>query len=362
MLAKHCEVVCNKDKLSVDIQQTIREYKTIKYWAYILHDKDDTAPHYHIYLNFGTSSVDFEQVAKWFKLESNFVSKVKGRKMDMLKYLIHANDTQLHKHQYDIKEVVANFDVGTEIVKSKILGDFENYSFAQQLQYVDSLPIGEKVSAMNQLKKLWEIRCKILSLNSDRKINVLFFCGKSGTGKTYHAKKFLEKKNIDYCVSSSSNDPFQDYMGQKAIILDDLRDEVFDFVDLLKILDNNTSSSAKSRFNNKVFIGDYIIITSSKPPKFWFKDLRLQGSEDLSQFYRRINYYVEVQKDFIYYYSGLDEKGNPKGDPILYINDLKDILQSKQEENNLTLFDGVFDKVCESYKDIFELAIINEKF
>ena len=69
-----------------------------------------------------------------------------------------------------------------------------------------------------------------------------------------------------------------------------------------------------------------------------------------------------MQKDFIYYYSGLDEKGNPKGEPILYINDLKDILQSKQEENNLTLFDGVFDKVCESYKDIFELAEINKNF
>ena len=47
------------------------------------------------------------------------------------------------------------------------------------------------------------------------------------------------------CISSSSNDPFQDYMGQKAIILDDLRDKAFingngtdNFEDLLKKLRN----------------------------------------------------------------------------------------------------------------------------
>ena len=34
--------------------------------------------------------------------------------------------------------------------------------------------------------------------------------------------------NLDYCISSSSNDPFQDYLGQKAIILDDLRDKSFE--------------------------------------------------------------------------------------------------------------------------------------
>ena len=77
---------------------------------------------------------------------------------------------------------------------------------------------------------------------------------------------------LDFCVSSSSNDPFQDYMGQKAIILDDLRDKAFingngtdNFEDLLKILDNNTNSSDKSRFNNKVFNGEVIVITSSVP-------------------------------------------------------------------------------------------------
>ena len=53
MNLKHYEIVIDQDKLKVDIQQTCMEYRTIKKWAYNLHDKDDTRHHYHIYVNFG---------------------------------------------------------------------------------------------------------------------------------------------------------------------------------------------------------------------------------------------------------------------------------------------------------------------
>ena len=68
MQLRQCEVVQDADKLKVDIQAVCMNYTTIKQWAYILHDKDDTRPHYHIYLNFGTSSLDTATVAKWFNL------------------------------------------------------------------------------------------------------------------------------------------------------------------------------------------------------------------------------------------------------------------------------------------------------
>lgn len=80
---KQMEIVTDVDKLNVDIQETIMKYQTIKQWAYIIHDKDDTRPHYHIYLNFGGSSVDTKAVAEWFKIGENFISKVKGRRTDM---------------------------------------------------------------------------------------------------------------------------------------------------------------------------------------------------------------------------------------------------------------------------------------
>ncbi len=337
--ARHFEIMTDADKLQVDIQEVCNGYKTIKNWAYILHDKDDTRPHYHIYVHFGTSAVSLDLVAKWFKVPENFVSKVKGRRVDVLQYLTHSNDTQQHKHQYSPDEVIANFDINSEIEASKIIGDFEKYSYAQQLEYVNSLPISEKSKVFSQLKKLWEIYCQCLTLQADRDIQVVFIDGKAGTGKTTYAKKLCRALNYDFCMSSSSNDPFQDYMGQKAIILDDMRDEAFDFVDLLKILDNHAASSVKSRFNNKVFNGEMIIITSSVPISFWYRQLKYSssGMDSLTQLYRRISSYVEVLKDYIKVYDeGLDEYGKPKGNPQIFENEIPGVKMQKPGRKSIS--------------------------
>ena len=139
MQLKQYEIVCDVDKLKVDIQQVCMEHKTIKQWAYINHDKDDTRPHWHIYVNFGNAGVKHDVVARWFGVDENFVERIKGRKSDVLLYLIHGNESQKNKHQYDPTEVVANFDWKMEVANSKILGNFETYSYAQMLAFAQSL-------------------------------------------------------------------------------------------------------------------------------------------------------------------------------------------------------------------------------
>ena len=79
MYLKQCEVESRVEYFKGDIQEILKAHKVIKKWAYILHDKDDTAPHYHIYLNFGSSGVDTSQVGAWFGLQESQVSRVKGR-------------------------------------------------------------------------------------------------------------------------------------------------------------------------------------------------------------------------------------------------------------------------------------------
>ena len=59
-----CEISTDVDKLKVDLQATFMKYTTIKKWAYIIHDKDDTRPHYHIALHFGGASVDTKQIGR----------------------------------------------------------------------------------------------------------------------------------------------------------------------------------------------------------------------------------------------------------------------------------------------------------
>lgn len=320
MQLKQYEIVTDADKLTVDIQSVCMARKTIKKWAYILHDKDDTRPHYHIYVNFGNAGVPHEDVASWFGVPENMVSKILGRRTDALLYLTHSNDSQQNKHRYSPKEIVSNFDVASETAVARIIGDFEHYSYAQQLAFVDSLPRDEKSAAFSKLKKLWELHCQSQILKPDRELSVIFVTGKAGAGKTTYSKMLLEKLNMDYAVSSSSNDPFQDYMGQKAMLLDDLRWRDFALSDILKMLDNNTNSSIRSRFNNKVFNGELIVITCSIPLKYWY---RLDaGIEDLKQLYRRIGTYIVVDTHEITVYDGVSEKGEPAGNYTVYVNDI----------------------------------------
>lgn len=367
MHLRQYEIVQDTDKLKVDIQATCMKYKTIKQWAYILHDKDDTRPHYHIYLNFGTS-IDSKLVAEWFQLGytdkngkeqtgEQFIEKVKGRKADVLMYLTHENESQKYKHTYAREEVHSNFDVGTEIELGKIVGDFQHFSYAQQLEYIHGLPLNERLVSFKKLESAWKEHCQWLSLQSDRNLEVVFVYGKARSGKTYYAKKLFKQMDLDFCVSSSSNDPFQDYLGQKGMLLDDIRDNMFinsngtdNLEDLLKILDNNTSSSVRSRFANKVFNGSVIIMTSTKPLKYWFPNRRTSGYDDLTQLYRRIGCYVEITPEIIKVYpDGLDEFGEPKGKPNVYKNELETL---KKTETKKTDFCSVFDRMCEKPETI----------
>lgn len=351
MYLKQCLVTSNVEFFKGDIQEIIKSHKTIKQWAYILHDKDDTNDHYHIYLNFGTSGVDTKQVGEWFGLQESQVEKIKGRKVNCLEYLTHSDDKQKYKHQYSATEVVANFDFETEITNAKILGDFKNFSYAEQLEYVESLPVSEKTTAFRKLETLWRIRCQWLSLHPDRDIDVMFICGKGGTGKTYYAKKLLKSMHFDFAISSSSNDPLQDYLGQKAIILDDFRDRSFrNFEDCLKMLDNNTSSSVQSRFHNKEFNGEMIVITSSIPLARWFKGKDGNGNfysvsdEDFNQLYRRISCYVQVTEEEILVYGGVDKYGKPAGLATVYKNELANMERKKVHKRD---FNAFFGAICE---------------
>ena len=359
MYLKHCEVESRVEYFKGDIQETIKSHTTIKKWAYILHDKDDTEPHYHIYLNFGNSGVDTKQVAEWFGLQESQVSKVKGRATDMLLYLTHGNDSQKNKYQYSPTEVVANFDFETEIANARILGDFTNYSYAQQLEYVNGLPVSEKKAAFSTLEKLWKLHCQYMSLQTDRHIDVVFIQGKGGTGKTYYAKKLLASRGLDFCVSSSSNDPFQDYLGQKAIILDDCRDKSFEFEDFLKLLDNDTSSTIKSRFINKPFFGEIIVITTPVPLEWWYKELRWRKDDTLTQLYRRISCYVVVTRDYVNVYEdGVNlQNGRPQGLPRVFKNEVPTLVRKKEKKTD---FGEAFGKILEdAAPDLIEETLKN---
>lgn len=355
---KECEVMNYLPYFKEPPLDTIKRYRTIKKYALICHDKDYNekgvleSPHYHIYLNFGRASVAFATVAKWFGMEVQYVNKVK-KTGSILDYLTHSGVNDQFKHQYSPDEVTANFDFVKEAEIEKTFGDFSKYSYARQLEYVHSLSADKQLKYYSELKKRWQLECDYRSLQPNRDIEVVFIYGKGGTGKTTYAKKLLDKMGYDYCISSSSNDPFQDYKGQWGIILDDIRDRWFDFEDMLKCLDNHTASTMFGRYNNKVFDGKIIVMTSSVPPHYWYKSpVRKYGQlvtvapEDLNQFYRRISCYIVMTETTVTVYNdGLDEFGRAKGLGQEFVNEIPKL---KVERKNKTDFASIFSDICGS--------------
>lgn len=131
---------------------------------------------------------------------------------------------------------------------------------------------------------------------------VVYVYGNAGVGKTTFAKRLAQKENLSIFITGSSNDPFEDYDGQEVVVLDDLRPDIFDWSDLLKILDPHTFTLAKARFHNKDMSSvKVIVITSPLSPADFVEKIRKKGSEDIHQFYRRLAVAIHILKDEIEY-------------------------------------------------------------
>jgi len=347
-MARHCEYVQQIKHLKVtlkEIDDIISSHRTIKEWAYIIHDKDKypdgnpKEPHIHLYMNFGKSGATFETVAKWFKDETQYIDKVKGRKGDMLMYLTHANTPE--KYQYDSSEVVSNFNIAEAIKEdrkiSELLQNIDNIIFAfanetityaqaqKQLHEIKLVCKNQEVLdrwmiAFDKVQKLWKQQC-IISTKGKREMQIIFIHGDSGSGKSTYAEMYAKllcaKKGYrDFSRSSASNDILQDYMGEDILILDDYRDidemtgKSESLTDVLKMLDPHFASSSKSRYTNKTFRGKLIIITSTKDPLLWF----IGTKEQRWQFFRRISMLIEIDKKNVTEYQ---ETNNEKGVPFL---------------------------------------------
>lgn len=311
-----CELVLYQEHFPTidDVEKICQEKTTIKKYAICLHDQDlhdsgePLKPHYHVILHFGRS-VDTANCETWFGCSSSAVEKIKGRWKDALLYLIHRNSPQ--KHQYPVETVKASFDFADELARAEraekqakiaqtlatsVISGEKSYRQAfKELTEYDYVKDGTRF-----LRDAYTIYSR--NLSTERSIEVIFIFGDTGTGKTTLAKLLAQADNKDFYISSSGSDPMGDYMGEKVLILDDVREETFSLVEWLKLLDNNTNSAIRSRYNNKVFTGDTIYITSASNPVFWF----LGTHENRNQFFRRVTQFIHVTSEKVMQYNGFD--------------------------------------------------------
>ncbi len=267
------------------------ENKSLSYWL-IEHNSEvnqnvEQNKHFHIVIKF-QSPTPFADIKKKFPYGDIESSK---RIHASIQYLIHKNHPT--KKQYRLEDIKTNDNKGLlEYMKqSNDLNSLE--------RVLQDINLG-KIREWNQWQLIpYDIYSKFKSrienahihykekiyMDKDRKIQTVFISGDTGVGKTTFAKMIARKLGKSYCVSSASNDPFQDYFGQDILILDDLRDVDISYTDLLKALDKHTKSTVKSRYHNKCFLGDMIIITSCVPLEDWYFNHK---SEEKRQLKRRI--------------------------------------------------------------------------
>jgi len=285
----------------------------------IRHDKDKIKqddgstvpkrPHWHFALRFETPYL-ISTVANMFFLQPcdyHLVQKAKNWRASC-RYMLHLD--QRDKHLYDIKELQTirgekddyfNIAIGKAQVvttDADLFPDFGNFDKVDyETQYLDIFnnidDTKRRNTLLKELKTSWENYLQKRRFEMKTKsVTVIWVEGLPDSGKSTFAINLANNNNKSYVVSSSSNDIMQDYTAQDYLILDDLRDDTFSFTDLLKLLDNYVISTIKSRYNNKMFLGDTIIVTSCKPLCEWYKDT----TEDKTQLYRRINMFVKCRK------------------------------------------------------------------
>ena len=315
-------------------------------YAYILHENDVNEKgeveqaHYHICMR-KTNKTNF----KFDMLKHAFpVGKIEqGRTWEyMLQYLLHKNHPERTPHTE--QEIVTNIDMGTldlylkstpsvkkrsalERNFDKLKDDIINYRILQY-QFREQLgknTLYRKLMAEFDTKIEKAFAAQRAGLYEEykhtRSLEVIFIEGGGGCGKTALAMAYCQQRKWSYYIASDENDPMQDYASQQCLILDELRDDSFSYSSFMRLLNTYTGTTVQSRYYNKAFTGEAIIIPSYVPLNEYYKpdvkkkkkyvaDENYYGDNALVQLHRRIKTLVRAEKDLFYVYDHKKDGSN----------------------------------------------------
>ena len=276
-------------------------------WAYIHHDQDETRNHYHVFLKF-KNPVSLESIAKLFKDETQFVQAWDGRSGNGYSYLIHRTVGAKYKYQYDLKDVVASFGFEERIkkIESEVKQITSKEVEAYIKQYADNDISLEKLrsiigdynftqsSVQRHLKEIKYLHDKDeherwLKEFEGKEMKVYWIWGPGGAGKTRYARYLTKDDNV--AILGTSNDYFQNYNGERVVIINDLRPDDFKFGDLLKLLDPyEHHKEAPRRYHNVSLNLEKVYITTPYSPSAFYKQCKIadRKHDSLKQLTRRI--------------------------------------------------------------------------
>lgn len=321
--------IADKDKLIAVIENELKPQR----YAIILHDKDThkdgtpEEPGYHVMLCFQNART-IEATANHLGDKPQYITKWNGDVNNDFSYLIHRtrDARKKGKYQYDPAEVTANFDFPALI--QTIEGNFLQAKIKAECGYkIDDLLNALYVGALTkeevekrltgaqygryrrQIEDVWARRLHNLAEEwrkemavRGRKVKVIWIYGPAGAGKTSLARAYAEQIGQKYYISGSSRDPFERYVGEHTLILDELRPNVIPYQDLLRLLDPyGAQVVAPARYSDKAIACDTIIITSPfDPVSYYFDQKAINCVDSFHQLLRRIELILQMDVNYIY--------------------------------------------------------------
>ncbi|WP_341778994.1 Rep family protein [Levilactobacillus sp. HBUAS70063] len=317
-----------------------------KRYGIIVHDKDvdkdgkPVAPHVHVMMQFDSAQRISSLANKLNDSEQNFESMTKQNRKNGANngfaYLTHRTDNASDRYQYDFSEVIANFDYlefmrklekrvrSPSVESDRILEELKDGELTLLEAKNELLELGPKVYS-SKARAMREVNAAVQDIKAERwrdemrqqgkSIKTIWLYGATGTGKTRFAETIGGKLDAPGAcfITGGSNDLFQDYSGQHNVVLDELRPNVLQYADLLKILDPfNYDMRTVSRYHNLQLQAEQIIITSPYSPADFFERQKFVSTIDgFGQLNRRIALTIEVTPD------GLNEVEFTKGSYVV---------------------------------------------
>lgn len=350
MKSRIFNIAQNENYLNEDTIKIALAHKTIKKWAYVLHDKDvyteedeknnplhkkgtPKENHFHVVLEM-TPLTDIETIAKWFKIAPNFIDIPKGYGafMECVEYLTHESVKQQAKgkYLYPDKEIKASFKFRDELIKYQNRklksGNSETDIDAMCLQVLKegkTLAQCQEDNALLYIKYMSRLKATRLEYIANQKppktrINY-YISGRGGLGKGLASRAlartlFPQYKYDDeiYFIVGGENATFEGYDGQPVIIWDDCR--AFEMLKILKsrgnvfnILDTHPVKKKQNIKYGSINLCHTVNIINSVQPYIEFldglageyktKDGETIQAEDKGQSYRRIPFIINLHEE-----------------------------------------------------------------
>lgn len=269
-------------------------------WLYCI--SADGLHHIHMVLE-DTKAMRFSAVKKIYPTAN--IQGTKGNKKQVEDYIYKRGDFE-EKGEKIVHTVCVGEIKGNQQGRRNDLNKIKEMIFTDEMTPAQIIDTDANLYRLeNYINKMYYDK-RLHETPFRREVIVYWHFGKTGTGKSYTADKYVEKYGREQiyftsATSSGGSNPFDGYTAEKYLFIDELRStsQFFNFDTLLSICQGVTTS-LKARYQNKLMLWTEVHITSPLMPYEMFDYMDKHKHDEIAQLYRRISYYV-------YHY--IDENG-----------------------------------------------------